>query len=156
MASPSKLLQQWEKLSGKFGGKWLFSRILGRMARYSGSISPRVIHLEPARAVVEMRDSPAVRNHLKSVHAIALMNLGEISTGLAVLACLDSDRRGIVTRLSMEYTKKARGTLAASCSFEVPAADFEGPLTVTADITDRQGDIVAVATAEWTIGFKPQ
>ena len=155
MASPSKLLKQWQKLSPKFGGSWLFSRILGRMARYSGSIKPHVKELQPGRAVVLMHDRPAVRNHLHSVHAIALMNLGEIATGLAVLACLDSNRRGIVTNLSMEYTKKARGTLTAICEFEPPAADFEGPFTVRAEIIDSEGDVVSSAKAEWTIGFRP-
>jgi acyl-coenzyme A thioesterase PaaI-like protein len=156
MNSPSTLLLQWQKLAPKFGGTWLFSRILGRMAPYSGSIKPRVVELSPGRAVVLMHDRQAVRNHLRSVHAIALMNLGEISTGLAVLACLGSDRRGIVTKLSMEYSKKARGTMQATCEFHPPAPDFEGPFTVRANLVDEEGDVVSVATAEWTIGFKPK
>ncbi len=156
MTSPSKMLLQWQKLAPKIGGPWLFSRMLGRLAPYSGSIKPRVVELAPGRAVVLMHDRNSVRNHLRSVHAIALMNLGEIATGLAVIACLDSDRRGIVTNLSMEYIKKARGTLSATCDFLPPAADFEGPFTVRANLTDEQGDVVSIATAEWTIGFTPK
>lgn len=156
MATPPNLFEQWQRLHPRICGKWLFSRLLGRMARYSGSISPNVLEITPGRAVVQMHDRPAVRNHLHSIHAIALMNLGEISTGLAVLACLGSNRRGIVTNLSMEYTKKARGTLKATCDFEPPPADFEGPLTVRAQIFDESGDVVSTATAEWTIGFKPK
>ena len=156
MTSPPTLLRQWQKLAPKFGGPWLFSFLLGRKARYSGSIKPRVVELAPGRAVVLMRDRPGVRNHLQSIHAIALMNLGEIATGLAVLACLDSSRRGIVTNLSMEYSKKARGTLRATCEFNRLAPDFEGPFTVRANLQDEQGDVVSVATAEWTIGFKPK
>jgi acyl-coenzyme A thioesterase PaaI-like protein len=126
------------------------------MARYSGSISPHVLELEAGRAVVTMYDRPAVRNHLHSVHAIALMNLGEIATGLAVLASLGDNRRGIVTNLAMEYTKKARGTMTATCVFEQPPADFEGPFNVRAELCDEAGDIVAIAMAEWTIGFLPK
>ena len=155
MSDPSLLLSQWNKLSPKIGGKWLFSRLLGRIARYTGSISPRVLELEAGHAVVRMRDRAAVRNHLRSVHAIALMNLGEVATGLAVIACLDPSRRGIVTRLSMEYTKKARGPLTATCHFSPPAPDFEGPFPVTAELRDEAGDLVAIATAEWTLGAKP-
>jgi acyl-coenzyme A thioesterase PaaI-like protein len=154
MSDPSLLLAQWHKLSPKIGGKWFFSRLLGRIARYTGSISPQVLELAPGHAVVRMRDRAAVRNHLRSVHAIALMNLGEVATGLAVIACLGPQRRGIVTRLSMEYTKKARGTLTATCDFPPPAADFEGPFTALAKLHDESNELVATATAEWTLGEK--
>ncbi len=155
MADPSQLLHLWKRLAPLPGGKWLFSRLLGRAARYTGSIKPLVLELEPGKAVVRMRDRAAVRNHLRSVHAIALINLGEISTGLATISCLGPGRRGIVTQLSMSYEKKARGPLTSTTCFPPPADDFEGALTVEANIVDEEGDVVAVATAEWTIGNKP-
>lgn len=152
MADPSQLLHLWKRLSPLPGGKWLFSRVLGRTARYTGSIKPNVRELAPGHAVIAMRDRPAVRNHLRSVHAIALMNLGEVATGLAALACLGPGRRGIVTQLSMAYKKKARGHLTATASFTPPSDDFEGPFTVEATIVDGEGNVVAIATAEWTLG----
>lgn len=155
MADPSQLLHLWKRLAPLPGGKWLFSRLLGRTARYTGSIKPQVLELEPGKAVIRMRDRAAVRNHLRSVHAIALINLGEVCTGLATISCLGPGQRGIVTRLSMSYEKKARGRLTATTSFSPPAEDFEGAFTVEANIIDEEGDLVAVATAEWTIGNKP-
>lgn len=155
MADPSRLLHLWERLSPLPCGKWLFSRLLGRTARYTGSIRPRVLELAPGHAVIEMRDRAAVRNHLRSVHAIALINLGEVATGLATISCLGPGRRGIVTELSMTYQKKARGTLTATASFTPPANDFEGAFTVKANIVDREGDVVAIASAEWTLGNTP-
>ncbi len=146
------ILARWRQLSQRPGGPWLFSLLLGRMARYSGSIRPRVVELEPGRCTVRMADRPAVRNHLRSVHAIALMNLGEVASGLAVLACLGPRRRGIVTNLAMSYEKKARGTITGRADFSPPASDHDGPFTVEAGLFDTDGDRVATITAEWTLG----
>lgn len=99
-----------------------------------------------------MKDRPAVRNHLNSIHAIALINLGEVTGGLALLVSLPRDRRGIVTNLSMKYVKKARGTLTGRADFAPPAPDFEGPFTTDTELIDNDGDVVAIATAEWTLG----
>ncbi len=152
MPNPNTLLASWQRLSERPFGAWLFSRFLGRKARYTGSIRPQVREIAPGRARVEMRDRPAVRNHLQSIHAIALINLGEVTTGLALLACLGADQRGIITHLSMRYLKKARGTLTGRADFPPPPADFEGPYETQAELVDEAGDVVAVATAEWTIG----
>jgi len=152
MVHSNELLQRWNSLSKRPGGAWLFSRMIGLKARYSGTIRPFVRELAPGRCHIEMRDRPAVRNHLRSVHAIALMNLGEIASGLATLTCLAPDRRGIVTNLAMSYEKKARGTILARAEFQPPEDTHDGPFTAVAELFDAGGERVAVATAEWTLG----
>lgn len=121
------------------------------MTPYSGTLGARVQELEPGWCRVTLRDRRRVRNHLASVHAMALANLAEMASGLAVLVSLPPGVQGIVTGFSISYQKKARGLLTAECrvtGLEVTAErEYEAGVTVT----DPQGDVVAHATARWRL-----
>ena len=85
----------WKRLSGLPGGKALFSVLFGRMAPYTGTLGARVETLEPGFCRVSLRDRRGVRNHLNSIHAMALANLAEAASGLAVVAALPRECRAL-------------------------------------------------------------
>jgi acyl-coenzyme A thioesterase PaaI-like protein len=143
---------QWQQWSGRPGGKAVFSWMLGRLVPYSGTIGARVEELRDGYARVTLRDRRIVRNHLRSIHAVALMNLAELSTGLALNYGMRPDARSILKGLSIDYTKKARGTLTAEATAPVLPDNAERELVVRTDIRDEAGDVVASAEARWLVG----
>ena len=151
------LIRWWRRLQGVPGGAWLFNRWLGWFVPYSGSIGAEVMHFEPGHARVGLDDRRRVRNHLRSVHAVALLNLGELATGLALLSTLPGDWRGIVRHLEAEYVKKARGRLIAESRFELPPlTGDEAEYTAETQISDGDGETVAIVRATWLLGRRPQ
>jgi acyl-coenzyme A thioesterase PaaI-like protein len=146
------LRESWRRLSPWPGGKWLFSRLLGCRAPYTGTMRATVMLLEPGHARVELPDRRRIRNHLNSIHAVALANLAEVTSGLAVLVGLPGSVRGILTGLSITYLKKARGRLAAECHCTVPEVRGDTDFDVETVITDPAGDVVARSTARWRLG----
>ena len=154
-SATTRIQRLWSRLSPLPGGRWLFNAVFSWMVPYSGSIRPRVTHLEPGRARVAMADRRRVRNHLDSVHAVAVANLGEVASGLAMVGALPATARGILVGLEVAYLKKARGTLVADCRCRVTQVTESQEQTVSVDVTDGDGDVVATVTARWLLGPVP-
>ncbi|MCC6335245.1 MAG: DUF4442 domain-containing protein [Myxococcales bacterium] len=151
LASPSTLKSVWGMLKAMPRGGVVMGRIIGRLAPYTGTIRPEILALEPGFAKVRMADARRVRNHLNSVHAIALMNLGEVATGTAMLVSVPEGARAIIVHLGMDYLKKARGPITAECRCEVPTSLERKEYALTAELTNADGVLVARAHARWLV-----
>jgi len=149
------LVNQWRRLRALPGGLWLFNTLVGIRVPYSGSIHANIDFLDNGSTRLRLKDRRRVRNHLHSIHALALANFGELASGLAVLTALPPQFRGIVTGIQVEYVKKARGTLTAQCQVQFGDMDQEQTFQVQADIRDASGETVAVFHANWLLSPKP-
>ena len=116
-------LRMFQLLGRSSAGRWLFSRLVCFKAPYFASIAPLVEELEPGRCVVRIRDRRHVRNHIGTVHAIALCNAAELAGGLATDATIGPTQRWIPKGMTVRYLRKAQGSLIATASVSVPPAD---------------------------------
>jgi len=154
-AEPGTILTWWSRLAPLPAGRKMFSLGLGWMAPYSSSIGALVEEIKPGYARVSLKDRRRVRNHLHSIHAIALLNLGEIATGLAVLSTISANMRGIVLSINADYLKKARGKLTAVAEFQLPESFADDTACeVEAQLKDQSGETVTLVRATWLIGYK--
>ena len=145
------ILSSWNHLHSLPGGIWIFNLFLRWFNPYSGSIRAHVVELRPGYARIELQDRRRIRNHLNSIHALALTNLGELTSGLALLSGLPVNYRGIPTKISTEYFKKARGKLVAESNSGLPDVKKDMEHEVFTDILDKQGDVVARTVVNWQL-----
>ena len=154
MATPPRnvLREAWRVLSRVPGGRTLFSRLVGRMAPYTSSIRATIVELRPGYAQVEMADRRAVRNHLDSIHAVALVNLAELCGNVALFYSLPEGSRFIVSGITIDYVKKARGTITAVSECPIPAPGVRAEYKVPVVLRDASGAEVAHAILRSLVG----
>ena len=148
----SELLRVWKLCTKAPFGDRIFGKIVGTLIPYTGTIGARVLSLRPGEATVALDDRRRVRNHLGSIHAIAIANVGEFTTGLAMLTAAGPGMRTILKSLRVEYLKKARGTIIAKAKQPAITVSENTSVTVVAELSNAKGDIVARVEALWQVG----
>lgn len=136
-------------------GRPLFSRIYQLTVPYFLSIPASIESAEPGRATARMRHLPWVRNHLGSVHAIALCNLAEMVMGICAEATVPATHRWIPKGMTVNYTAIARGTMHATATLELPDLNPGGvEVPVAISVANDDGD--EVFNAEIRIWITPR
>lgn len=154
----SPLASTFARLSRWTGGRRLFSRVVCWRAPYFGSIAPRFLAVDADRCEVEIRDRRRVHNHIGTVHAIALCNMAELAAGVMMEAGTPRGMRWIPKGMTVEYLKKAVGTMRAvarpAAALEARDAGYELPVEV--EVRDPGAAIVFRARiAMWVSPRKP-
>ena len=154
LSAGQQLLTVLNRLSAIPGGRFIFNRMVAWKIPYSATIGARIVVLQPGYAKLILKDKKSIRNHLNSIHAVALTNFGELTSGLALNTALPANVRGIVINISTEYLKKARGTLVAECRCNPPTVTSDMEYIVEAAIKDQEQETVANVRVVWRLGVK--
>jgi len=144
----------WDYLSKMPRGKRIYSYLIGRYAPYTGTIDARIEELREGHSTVTLKDTPGIRNHLRSIHAVALANLAELTGNIALSYSMPSDARFIVSKMELEYLKKARGKVTGVCDCPVPPNSEKKTYLVPVRILDEAGDVVCAAVLHSLVGPK--
>lgn len=153
----TQILSLYRSLARKPLGHWLFSQLVCFKAPYFASIRPRLVSLAPNRGEATIAHRRRVTNHLGTVHAIALCNLAEFVGGLTTDASIPASMRWIPRGMSVEYLKKAVGTMhAIATPAFTPYAAGEGyELPVEVVIGNPQGETVFRARIAMWVSPRP-
>jgi len=134
-------MKMYARLSSWPLGRWFFTRLICLRAPYFGSISPLFRDLRPGAAVVSMRERRKVRNHIGTVHALAMGNLCELAAGLVMESTLPVGMRWIPKGMEIAYLAKAETDVVARATLATRdwahAQDVPVEVTVT-DARDRE------------------
>ena len=139
-----QVLAAYDRLRRWPAGRWLFTRLVCLKAPYFASIAPRIVELVPGRGEATIRHRRAVTNHLGTVHAIALCNLAELIGGLTCDVSIPSSMRWIPKGMTVEYLKKAVGTMhaVATPAFEPTVAEVGYELPFDIVVSNDAGEAV--------------
>ena len=110
----NKLMDIYTKCSKLPGGKRLFSKLVCMKAPYFKTIQPLFCELRPGYCEITMKNRRAVQNHIKSVHAIAMCNISELTAGSMLEATLPKIMRWIPKHMAVDYLKIAKTDLKAT------------------------------------------
>lgn len=87
---------------------------------------------------------------------MALVNLAELASGLAMVTATGDAVRGIPVAISIRYHLKARGLLTATGTAAPPAVTSPIEAMARAEIHDASGALVADADVTWRLSPQAQ
>ncbi len=134
-------LQIYNMLSKFPFGNHIFTRILTLRVPYFSTIYPYIAELRPGLCRVEMKERRAIHNHIATIHAGALCNLCELTGGLAVEVSTPAELRWLPKEMTVQYIKKAKGTLTAVSAFD-PGIISCGDIPIPVEISNALGQRV--------------
>ena len=143
-------LRRYRQLQGLPLGRWLFSRAIGFVAPYFSTIRPQVLQYEAGECRIRIADRRGVRNHIGTVHAIALCNLAELCGGMTIDSLMPRGLRWIPAGMSVRYLKKARGPITGRCLMS-PQDVREGMVQALVEARDAQGELVFDARIDFHV-----
>lgn len=155
MLGPNFVLSTWNRLARVPLGKWLFSRVVCWKAPYFATIHPSFVELEPFRCSVKTAMRRSVKNHIGTVHAIAMCNMAELAAGTMIEATLPATHRWIPKGMTVSYLKPAKTAVTATALLN-PTTEFAEASDVPIDVTVSDAAGQAVVTAKITMWVSPK
>jgi acyl-coenzyme A thioesterase PaaI-like protein len=138
----SSVLRLYTTLSRVPQGRTLFSLAFARKAPYFRSVRPRFRDVRPHRVELLVRDRRSVRNHIGTVHVIAVCNGLEAAMGALAEATVPPGKRWLPKGMEVEYVAKASSDI--TCVAETEPSDWESGPDVPVRVTATRDDGTAV------------
>ncbi len=149
------LRELYDSLRQVPGGPRLFEAFSKLYVPHTWTMGFYVEKLDDRQIRVSMPDRRTHRNHLSSLHAIALAHLAEFTSGLLLLYAVEPmGYRTILKSFSIEYLAKARGRITGRAELKLPKGKSldKKDVAIDVELVDRDGVVVARAKPVWRVG----
>ena len=127
----------------------IFSKVMGKVIPFSDKSRFKIKELRKGYMKVSLPYIKANMNHIKTHHALAMSELGELATGVCLIYSLPDNSQVILKKLSTEYLKKGKGELTVEASFDIDKIDKKGDIVFDVDIKNKKDETVAKAQYIW-------
>jgi acyl-coenzyme A thioesterase PaaI-like protein len=140
-AFKSDLLKLYEAV-----GNDRYADEIANIAPYFGTISSKFKELRPGYCAVEIPNTRAVQNHLRTLHAIAMCNGAELAAGLTTDVSIPEGRRWIPVEMNVRYLGKAKTDVTVTCDAKDVDWTVLGDVVVPVTVSDTAGKEVCRAS----------
>ncbi|KAL9655625.1 hypothetical protein ABK040_002288 [Willaertia magna] len=139
---------------------WYLTKIISLSAPYTSTINPTIEEMNNEKTVISIREKYSMKNPFNSIHAAALVNLGDLVCGIQVTnQTVVKKLRAIPIEIKAEYFKKSRGKITAICDTIVPNSVDEMQLGMNgkpcinaiAELRDESGELTAKINMLWSV-----
>ncbi|MBN2695522.1 DUF4442 domain-containing protein [bacterium] len=89
------------------------------------------------------------QNHIKTQHAIAIAQLGELTAGLSMISTLPENTLILLKELNVKYIKKGDTDLHSIVKLEFDNFSKKGDISTESEIKSISDELIAVVNCLW-------
>lgn len=120
------------------------SLVVGRIVPYVGTSGLCIEELTEDRVVVSVKNVRRVQNHIKGVHASAMVLLAETASGMVTGMNVPDDKLPLMKSLTAEFRKRSEGAMRAVATLTPEQRarivnEERGEVRVETRVTDETG-----------------
>ena len=132
-------------------GRYVFSGLVSAYAPNNAFYAAVITDLSPSKCECYQPDFPWYRNPFSSMHAVAIISLGELASGVAIVAALQRTKRirGIPVKIEAKYYQKVRGTAYATAMTDIADIQTSGKKQFITPIKNASGQLCAEVSVTW-------
>ncbi len=91
----------------------LLSGILGAAVPYAGTTRIQILKLDAKSSTIQVTNHRRTRNHIGTVHVVAMVMVAESATGFIVGMNAPDDRMVLLKKMTIDCKRRCEGTITA-------------------------------------------
>lgn len=92
---------------------WVLSWAIGRFVPFAGTAGLQFDKMTREEVIISIKNQKKVRNHIRQVHAAAMMLLAETATGMVVGMNIPDDKLPLIKSMETKFIKRSTGAMRA-------------------------------------------